>query len=362
MLDSRAMRIAFIIIVAFASLACSKKQPAAPPELESATEAPETEGSAAENAEDVPSALAKELDNIEVVALPEELKGETPALDAAPTIKVIEPGAEPRAALRFNVAPGFEQKAAIDVGFGLEASVIMLTIRNPQYTVSFDLSMRAKKAKADGSVLVSYEVEGAKLDSSKQTKAKRIEALERAAKGAETLSGSYTLTSRGRVTHSTVKVSEGAPPESHDIADNLRVALLQIVPALPKEPVGMGATWTAHESIMQGGVHVNQFRSFELVSLQNGIAELKVDLEQSAAPQPYENPGKPIPLELLVLSGHGETQVAWDFSKLAPTRTDIDLTVLRGIRQVFEKDGRPQAADTVTQSTRTVDIGSTQEP
>lgn len=349
MLDSGAMRIAIIAVLTFVSVACSKKEPAAPSEPASAAEAPSTEG--------VPPSLAKDVENIQLEELPEELKGETPAIGATPSIKVIEPGAEPRTALRFQVPPGFSQKATIDVGYALEAVVIVLAISNPEYVVSFDLAMRAKKAKAKGAVRVSFEAEGTRLDVTKQTSTKRVEAIKKAHEGAKKLTGSYTLSPRGQITDVTVKIPDGSPQESHDIADNLRVALLQMTPALPEEPVGKGATWTAHEGISQGGVHVNQLRSFELANLENGIATLEVEVEQSAAPQPYSNPGKPMPLELQVLSGEGEAALTWDFTKLTPTRADIESNDLRGIRQQIMKDGQPQAADAVARSTRTVDIG-----
>lgn len=358
MLDSRAMRIAIVVLtLALASLGCTKKDAAAPTEPETPAKATSAEPTSEEAAEGDPSSLTKDVGNITLDELPDVLKGDTPAIGGAPTVEVIEPGSEPRTALRFSVAPGYKQDTAIELGYAVEAVVVVLAVRNPYYSVLFDLSMRTTKARAEGAIGVVFEVQGAELDLTGQSD-KRARRLEQALKGARKVSGGYTLSARGEIQDLTVQVPKGAIQESHDMADILRVALHQVTPVLPKEPVGAGATWTVHEGILQGGVKVNQLRTFELVSLNDGIAELKVAFEQSAARQSYTNPGKPMPLDLRTLNGDGEGSLAWDFAKLTPVGADLKSTDLRGIRQMVQRDGRPEAADVAAQAKRTVRIGA----
>ena len=126
---------------------------------------------------------------------------------------------------------------------------------------------------------------------------------------------------------------------------------------LPEAPIGAGAKWTVHEGIMQGGVHVNQLRTFELVSAKDGSAEIKVDIRQRAAAQPFENPGKPMPLQLEVLDGTGAGTLTWDLTKLTPRTAELQSQTLKGVTQEITSGGAKRKADSAVQSKRRVMIG-----
>jgi hypothetical protein len=149
------------------------------------------------------------------------------------------------------------------------------------------------------------------------------------------------------------KVSDGTPAVP-SLVDLLRWSLGQMTPALPAEPVGVGAKWSAHESILQGGILVNQLRTFELVKVAGNRVELSVDLRQSASPQPYTNPMTGAKFELQGLNGIGSGSVGWDLSQLAPLTASIEANALDGA--VFRSEDQTRKASVAVHNQRTIEV------
>jgi hypothetical protein len=344
------MRWSIIILMSLSSLACSKKEAPAAPEPEQAAETetpPAAEGSeqAADPAEETPE-------------LPEELKGETPAVGAPPVVKVLEQGNEPRQALRFNVKPGFEQKVSAGVGFAIHAVVAVLGFRLPKRVVSYDLTMQAKKVEDDGTVRVAFTVEKASTDYEMLAEGQRAP-LKTALNATRKTTGSYALDPRGRMTDIEINVPPDARRMSHEMVDNLRWALTQMTPAFPEEPLGQGAKWTVHQGIGQGGIHINQLTTMEIVKVEGSRVELAMNVRQSAAPQRFKNPGTAATLNLSIvdgmasLNGVASGSLTWDLTELAPRAVNIDAEVIKGVR--YKPSGQ-KAVEVAVKTDRTVKV------
>jgi hypothetical protein len=344
------MRWSIIILMSLSSLACSKKEAPAAPEPEQAAET-ETPPSA-EGSEETADPIE------ETPELPEELKGETPAVGAPPVVKMLEQGKEPRQALRWNVKPGFEQKVSADVSFGVDAVVVILGFRLPEYVVSYDLTMRAKKVEDDGTVRVAFTVDKASTASQGTPKEQR-DSLNMALRGATKTTGSYTLGPRGRMTDIEINVPTGAKRMSHEMVDNLRWALVQMTPAFPREPLGQGAKWTVHQGIGQGGIHINQLTTMEIVKVEGSRVELSMNVQQSAAPQPFKNPGTGATLNLSIVDGRASLNgvasgsLTWDLAELAPRAVSIGAEVIKGVR--YSVSGK-KATEVAIKIDRTVKV------
>jgi len=307
-----------IIILMSLSLACSKKEPAAPAESEQAAD---TETPAA-------ATPAKP-----VVELAKELEGETPAAGAPPVLNVLERGQEPRQALRWNIKPGFEQKVSVKVGFSIDAIVAVLRVGDAEYVVSCELTMRAKKVEDDGTVRVAFAVDQANTRKGTLWDNPRGNRLKLALATTRKVTGSYRLGPRGAISDFKMNVPSDANRSGHDMADNLRLALIQMTPTFPKEPLGQGAQWTVHESVNQGGIRVNQLTTMEIVKTEGTRVELAVNVQQSSAPQPFQNPGTALTLALLSSNGMASGSLGWDLTELAPHAANIEASVTKIIRQ-----------------------------
>lgn len=361
-----------ILFLALTALACTKKEEA-PSEAEpSATETPtEPEAQApdtdtpevfdaaqkqrmAEEAEKLGKELAAELANADE-NLPEALQGETPEVGKPPTIELVEAGEKPRKPLRFDIAPGFEQKEKLDVGMTNTAVVVMLSVGNPEYVVQFDLSVRATEPQEGGAVPVAFEVNDAQIDPKTfGDDEKRVKGLTEALESARKLEGRYTLGPRGGVIDFQVDVPEGANKHAEDMADNLRLAIMALTPAFPDEPVGPGAKWTVHQAIEQANAVLNQLTTYALASREGDTAELKVTVRQTAARQPWES--QDTKYEIETFKGVMDGKLTWSAKKLLPAAADFDSEVIKGLR--YEAKDRPQAVGVAVKVDRTIDIGA----
>lgn len=322
-----------IIILMLLSLACSKKEAApANPEQTAETGAdPSPDGTEPKAGEvAVPAtAMLRPLDSPE---LPPQLRTPAPALDAPPVLELLEQGQEPRQALRWTVKPGFEQKVSFAVGFTIDALIAVMRVGEAIYLVTYDLTLRAGKVDGDGGVRVTFKVDSATINP-KTIGDKRLGRIEQALTSARKLTGSYTLGPRGRMTNLKMNIPKDATRTAHDMADNLRWGLVQMTPAFPEEPVGQGAKWTVHEGVQQGGIHVNQLSTLEVVKVEGSRVELSVEAQQSAAPQSFSNPGIAIVNQLKLFGAEADGSLDWDLTQLAPRGADLSANVLKSMDQ-----------------------------
>lgn len=346
------MRLSFIILVAL-SLGCSKKDAAAPAEPEQAAE---TEAAAAEESggaadPGVPLAAVDEAQ-----PLPAELQGETPDLSAPPTVKVLEPGKEPRQKLRWAFKPGQEQKVSMKVGFAVDAVLIMLAVKSPEYVVDYDLTLSVEKVGKDGTARIAFKADAASIENLSGFPERYAKQYAQALAGMQGVKGHYSLDSRGTISDIELDLPEAAKRATADMADSFRWALTQMSVMTPAEPVGDGAKWTAHRALQQGAILVNHLSTVEVVKLESGRVELAVKIEQSAGRQTYENPGTYAKLELVSLRGPGDASISWGLGELMPQKAAIDASVQKGV--LFKNPKEPEKkADAVIVATRTLRIG-----
>ena len=344
------MRFSIVFLVSL-SFACSKKEQGPPANTELPVQAEasgETGAAATAEPSEVEAAAAES-------GLPPELQGETPKLGAPPTINVLEPGNEPRKALRWTLTPGAKQKAAIDLGFDLQGVVAILKVADPNYVVSVNLTLQAKEVDADGALLVVCEVNDASFNPA-MVGEKRAAQIQKALVSIRKLTGRYRMHPRGHIADVEFDLPSEATRRAHDIADNLGLALLQMTPVFPDEPLGDGAKWTVHRSVLQGGIQVNQLSTIELLTAKGAQVELQTALVQTAEGQPFMNPGLPREMTLLKLDGTGSGHVTWELSQLMPNSVEAAAEVLKVVRQ-WSTDAIRRKADSVLQVKRTVTMG-----
>lgn len=349
------MRWSIIILIAL-GLGCSKKQEPATTETEQAAEA---ESPAVGEAPEAAAVMADpeaatDFKVEDLPPLPPELEGQAPLLDAPPLVNVLERGSEPRQELRWRVESGLEQPLTATLGIGVDAVIVLIRSKMPLVESAYDLTMRAKKVRKDGTVQVGFHVTGVEVVVPEGAEPKQTEAQKLAMQERAKVVGSYTLSPRGGISDfKLVKASDGTQA-GPGLVDLLRWSLGQMTPALPSEPVGVGAKWSAHESVIQGGILVNQLRTIELVKVDGNRLELSVDLRQSASPQPYTNPMTGAKFELQGLNGTGSGTLGWDLSQLAPRTASFEANALDSA--VFRNEDKTRKASVAVHNQRTIKV------
>ncbi|MFZ1864958.1 MAG: hypothetical protein WAU39_12095 [Polyangiales bacterium] len=322
----------FIAISLLLALACSKKEAPPPAESEQATETEAETLPSAEGAGGTPAAGSERAEPAQegTLPLPEELQGETPALGAAPVLKVLEQGSEPRQALRWKVGSGFTQKLSADVDSTADALVSIVVARSPQYTVSYDLALHAKKVEKDGTVHVAFSVDEATPSApTMDSNPKLAKRLKEALPAVRRVTGTYRMSPRGRVTDLQVKVPPNATPTCEEMIDSLRWALTHWVPLFPEVPIGKDAEWTIHQAVEQNGVRVNQLRGYRVVKIDGNRVELGMSTRQSATAQRFTSPGTAGPLDLAKLEGQATGSMTWNLTELGPRTASFVMQVVR---------------------------------
>ncbi len=332
-----------IIILMSLSFACSKKDEAAPkPQQETEAEAP-------------PAPLGPEEIDGPSPELPDELTGESPALGARPVVRLLDQGQEPRQTLRWNVKRGFKQAVSANVSSAIDALVVMLRVQAPRYVVSYDLTMKAKQVDEDGTVHVTFAVSSARPRLAATGKPERTEQLKVGARALTRVTGSYALGRRGAISNFQITSPSATTPIGDEMIDNLRWALIRLTPVFPPDPVGQGAKWTVHEGTEQGGIHVNQLTTIELAKAKGSRIELELRVQQSAAPQSFENIGTKRALDLLGLRGTASGSLAYNLNELAPRAADIEAKVFKTARQ-RPKDPSDNTVDFGVGTVRAVEV------
>ena len=247
------MRWSIIILIAL-GLGCSKKQEPATTETEQAAEA---ESPAVGEAPEAAAVMADpeaatDFKVEDLPPLPPELEGQAPLLDAPPLVNVLERGSEPRQELRWRVESGLEQPLTATLGIGVDAVIVLIRSKMPLVESAYDLTMRAKKVRKDGTVQVGFHVTGVEVVVPEGAEPKQTEAQKLAMQERAKVVGSYTLSPRGGISDFKLAKASDGTQAGPGLVDLLRWSLGQMTPALPAEPVGVGAKWSAHESMRPG--------------------------------------------------------------------------------------------------------------
>lgn len=323
------MRVVLLIALAFL-LACSKKESATEPETDAPEQAETAEATEAEGAE----AESAETEEEAEPELPEELTGPAPPADAAPVVKLVEPGEAEPSELRLSVEPGTKQKLTMEVRYLAKASVAgTFPVHSPLQLARYVLSLRATEKTPEGAVAVRISVDDVELiqDAAGESK-ERAKRTKAALKAMKALRGGYTLPPAGGVSAIELELPANAPRLTHDLADNLRWALLALLPPLPSEPVGKGGEWTAHRGLDLGGQHIKELSTHRLVERDGNQARIASVPVQAADDQTFKNPGTTIELELITFDNDASYEVTWDLTKPAPDSANITLATAVGVQ------------------------------
>jgi hypothetical protein len=89
----------------------------------------------------------------------------------------------------------------------------------------------------------------------------------------------------------------------------------------PEEPVGVGAKWEVKQAMENGGMKTFQKITAELTAVQGNVITLSVKTEQTAPPQPVNNPALPpgATVSLVNLTGAGTGTMKVSLDSLVPT-------------------------------------------
>lgn len=267
----------------------------------------------------------------------------TTSVPAGPAVTLLDPGAEPRRALRMTLTPGARAEITFTVDLhltqrsGPEAPDQLVDPPATVQTVRFEVR-RADETGAD----VAFEVVDAGVvpDDAAIDDAQLV-ALTASVREVVGLTGELRVDDRGRLA-----AIDYTPPASLDptVAASLagvEDAFAGVVPVLPTEPVGRGARWRTEGPARTTGVTVQQTVTYEITELTPDHLVYTAATVQTAGPQELGGPDLARPFRLVRADLTGTTTGRASLVSLA-VEADTSLQGTQVLEAADDGDGPSQ--------------------
>lgn len=223
-------------------------------------------------------------------ALGGAVAGARPTQEPTPQIEVLDPGAEPREALRLAPAAGASEQAAMTVRLGIKLSgVSERSLKTPPLRATIAASLQEVTPNGDLRVSLTYpSFEVLKGGGGSPAERRKIQD---ALAGLGGLTGELTLTPQGVPLDSKLDIPPGLDPTVSGLLSQLRDQFRDITVRLPEPAVGVGARWRATAQLTLNGIQGQQVYEYRLKRLTGSTAELDIRGTQTAKRQTVDTPG-----------------------------------------------------------------------
>jgi hypothetical protein len=236
----------------------------------------------------------------------------TPTEPAAETtVELLEPGAQPREALRSTVPPGTLQTASLLQE--LDISQVIAGRRSAPTSASVDTDVRTAVVAVDatGRRTINF----AYLNSN-------VPEL-------NGVTGSYAVTDRGFTEGGQFNVPPGADPSFQALLAQLEDQLGSLSTPLPDEAVGVGARWVVTQHPVLNGITMRQEITYELGRREGSTVSLRQTVRQRAGSQEVDASTLPPGASATVRksAGGGRGQVTLDLARVLPLQSELTARI-----------------------------------
>jgi hypothetical protein len=251
-----------------------------------------------------------------------------PPSDDTPVVKLLDPGQQPRTPLRFKIEKGLRQTMVMEIKMEMSMEMGGQKLPIPQMPAQrMTMEVAVSDVSAAGETTYDFKFTGIELTETENSPAAVVDAMKKAMKPLEGMSGAAVITNRGIVEKADFRVPDNVEPSARQILDSMQQSVKQLSDVLPEEAVGPGAKWQVTYKISSGGVKMAQVATNELVSIQGDVAKIKTTIVQKAESQDVQAPGVPagIKMRLVGLKSNGSGESTLSLRKLIPQAAKMDL-------------------------------------
>jgi hypothetical protein len=250
------------------------------------------------------------------------------------TVRLINAGNEPRHELRYLFEPGRTDFVHMDLTLVVGETVLDHPLDDEMWpTMRMTLQVDSKEITSEGDLRYEMRVVGSELLPTPGYAPQQIAAGNEWMQQMVGMYGGGLITPRGVTKETVMNPPPGASDELRQVLGSVSTELEEMSQPFPEEPIGEGAMWQVTGPVDAEGVIISQSATFWLVSLAEGSGELNVTIQQTAEPQPWENPqfteGETISVQGVEGSGFG--QIFFDLARPFPysegeTTTTVSFT------------------------------------
>jgi len=257
--------------------------------------------------------------------IPETATTSTSASDSQ--VKLLEPGSEPRKALRLKPNPGDEQTLVLSIKSSMNMKLGDIPEQKMKLPgMEMNISTTVKEISKDGDITFDIQFLDSSVSEDVEVMPQITEGLKTALANIKGQSGTATISSRGLNKKLDVKAPEGADPQTKQILEQMRQSFANLSVPLPAEPVGIGAKWEVKIPYQYQGMKIDQDSLYELTSMEEDRITTKSTIKQSAANQKIQSPVMPaLKLDLVKMEGHGTGETTVELSKIIATEGQAEV-------------------------------------
>jgi Family of unknown function (DUF6263) len=258
---------------------------------------------------------------------------------ARPSVELLNPGVQPRQALRLKPAANSKQTGTLtmkaDTSISPPGQSAPTTVNSPTSTIKMETVVTKVDPNGDIHYQFSYTDVDVKTDTNMPPAA--IEMMRSQLKKMIGFKGNIVLDNRGNTKDIKFTYPEGLDANLRQAIEQTSNSVAQTSSPLPEEAIGVGAKWRANSTVNSGALKLDQAITYELVDLKDNVATLTVNLEQQAAPQTITPAGAPPGMSMTIKSyrSQGQGQILLPLNQILPTRSNISArTNMQGSMKV----------------------------
>jgi hypothetical protein len=248
-----------------------------------------------------------------------------PAVAKAPTVELLEPGAEPRQQLRLAIPANGKEAATMTMSVRTSISAQGATLPEQAMKVSVRISSVAGTPEGELTpVAFTYgkftmvPPAGAPAAAAQQMQAMLDEAA--------SLKGSFKVDKRGFVSDPELDTSGLHNPMLVSLMSGMKQSIQQMSNPLPEEAVGVGARWRTTHDLDSMGMKIKQAAVYKVLKLSPTSAVCEIEVTQIATPSAIEVPNQPgLKTFLDSLTGSGKGKANITLSRVFPN-SSLSLT------------------------------------
>lgn len=240
-----------------------------------------------------------------------------PVAPAPASVEVLEAGAEPRASIAITARKG--ERAGLTLGLAMSVAMRVGPNDVPKSKLPrLEVDLATEVTQVDASqIAIALKVVEVRVDDTDVTSERVKAAIGQTVEGLRKSTGRLVLGTDGRV--QSIELATGVDAIENRSA-GIDHALVELLPAWPNEPVGVGARWKVMQPVVRGGVTLQRTSELRLARRTADAIELEV-ASSHVAVEGADASGSATRIE--AQSGDGRGSIVVAPSGVWPTRAEI---------------------------------------
>jgi hypothetical protein len=247
--------------------------------------------------------------------------------DAAPVVRLLDPGAEPRVKLRYAPKVGSTSALTMRMKMNTKAEFGGQEMDMNMPTMIMVMDSTVKELRPNGDIAYDAVFSTMDIEDSEDANPMMAQGMKASLNTLKGMTVSAVVSGRGETKSADFKLPPGATEQANQAMDSMKSSVNQMSAPLPEEAVGVGAKWEVVSTIKNMGLNLKQTSVMTLKELSGTSMTLDAQVTQNAEKQDMKMPGMPpgLKVELVSLKSNGSGTVKAATDSLTPIDSTMNL-------------------------------------